>query len=167
MNLAWSDIDFENQRISISPKTTSENTVEWEPKDHEQRVVPMSDEATRLLAHMQVESASGSCYVFIKPQRLERIKKRIKMGKWNSKSEVINNLLTNFKRYRRRAGIPECSIHDLRRSAITNWAQKLPIQVVRQLAGHSDISTTNKYYLVVRPEDMIAANEALNHILEK
>jgi integrase len=36
--------------------------------------------------------------------------------------------------------------------AITNWAQKLPIQVVQQLAGHSDISTTRKYYSLSEPK---------------
>ena len=57
-------------------------------------------------------------------------------------------------------------IHDLRRSAITNWAQHLPIQVVQQLAGHSNITTTRKYYLAVRPEDMDSANRITNEILE-
>jgi len=56
-------------------------------------------------------------------------------------------------------------LHDLRRSAITNWAQKLPIQVVRQLAGHSDISTTRKYYLAVRSKDLVSAKKLLNSIL--
>jgi len=46
---------------------------------------------------------------------------------------------------------------DLRRSAITNWAARLPIHVVRRLAGHSDIAATRKYYLAVRQEDVISA----------
>jgi integrase len=50
-------------------------------------------------------------------------------------------------------------LHDLRRSTITNWAKELPIQVVQQLAGHSDISTTRKYYLAVQPEDMISGKQ--------
>jgi len=54
----------------------------------------------------------------------------------------------------------------MRRSAITNWAQRLPIQVVQQFAGHSNIATTRKYYLTVRPEDMASANRVLNEILE-
>jgi len=58
-------------------------------------------------------------------------------------------------------------MHELRRSAITNWAKKLPIQVVQELAGHSGISTTRKYYLSVRPEDLASANKFLNKILAK
>jgi len=62
-------------------------------------------------------------------------------------------------------GIEECVLHDLRRSAITNWAKKIPIQVVQQLAGHEDISTTRKYYLSVRYEDLASANNFLNKVL--
>jgi len=53
---------------------------------------------------------------------------------------------------------------DLRRSATTNWAQKLPIQVVQQPAGHADISTTQKYYLAVRPDDLASAGRILKSI---
>jgi len=55
-------------------------------------------------------------------------------------------------------------LHDIHRSAITNWAKKLPIQVVQQLAGHSDIATTRKYYLAVRSEDLASASNLLNKI---
>ena len=61
----------------------------------------------------------------------------------------------------------ECNIHDLRRSAITNWPQSLPIQVVQALAGHSNIATTRKYYLAVRFENIASANNLLNRILAK
>ena len=49
----------------------------------------------------------------------------------------------------------------------TDWAKKLPIQVVQELAGRSDISTTRKYYLSVRSEDLASANKFLNKILAK
>lgn len=140
--------------------------VEWEPKDHENRVVPLSEEATRLLANIQAESEEGFPYVFISPKRLRRIKQREQAGRWNARSEVVNNLGRDFTVVRCRARIEPCTLHDLRRSAITNWAQHLPIQVVQQLAGHSDISTTRKYYLTVRPEDMASANRVLDDILE-
>ena len=44
--------------------------------------------------------------------------------------------------------------HDLRHSCLTNWAQELPVHVVRKLAGHSDIKTTQKHYMIIRQEDM-------------
>ena len=166
LNLTWADIDFENQYIHIRVKESTEHTIAWEPKDHENRVVPVSDETAQLLANIQLESKEGFPYVFISPQRLERIKERIRSNKWNEKSEMVNNMWLNFQRLRRKAGVLKCTLHDLRRSAITNWAQYLPIQVVQQLAGHSDITTTRKYYLTVRPDDIIAANKIINNILE-
>jgi integrase len=57
----------------------------------------------------------------------------------------------------RRAGVGPYTIHDLRRSCITNWARRLPIHVVQKLAGHSDIQTTETYYLSVQPEDLAKA----------
>jgi hypothetical protein len=53
----------------------------------------------------------------------------------------------------------------LRRSALTNWARYLPIHVVQQLAGHSDIAATRKYYLSVQSSDIDFAGEAVKKIL--
>jgi len=167
LHLTWADVDFENQQIHVSPKKETKETIEWEPKDHEKRVVPMADETTQLLADLYAQAKEGFPYIFVSPKRLEKIRERQKVRDWTSRSEVINNLGRNFGVIRRRAGVAECTLHDLRRSAITNWASQLPIQVVQQLAGHSDISTTRKYYLVVRSEDMVSANKVLNSILAK
>ena len=167
LNLTWVDIDFENQLIRIVPKKETGSMLEWESKDHENRIVPMSDETTQLLADLQVQSEEGNAYIFISAQRLQRIFFRRKISDWSPTSEVVNNLARDFGIIRRHAGVEKCTLHDLRRSAITNWAQKLPIQVVQQLAGHADISTTRKYYLSVRPEDIVSATRLLNSILAR
>ena len=167
LHLTWADIDFENQQIYINPKKETAETIEWEPKDHEKRVLPMADETVQLLVDLQTQAEEGFPYIFISPERFKRIRERQKVGKWNPRSEVINNLRKNFHAIRRRAGVTECTLHDLRRSAITNWASQLPIQVVQQLAGHSDITTTRKYYLTVRSEDMVSANKVVNSILAR
>ena len=165
LNLTWSDIEFDAQLIRIVPKKQDRHILEWEPKDHEMRTVPVSDGAIQLLADLQLESEEGHPYAFIPPKRLELILRRRRLGKWRTTSEIINNMNRDFEVITRRAGVNTYTIHDLRRSAITNWAQKLPIQVVQQLAGHSDISTTRKYYLTVRPEDMTSATEILNNLV--
>jgi len=58
------------------------------------------------------------------------------------------------------------TFHDLRRSCITNWAKVLPIHVVQELAGHSDIKTAQRHYLAVREDDMEAARQAQSAILK-
>jgi integrase len=165
-NLTWTDIDFENKLICINAKKTSELTLEWEPKDHESRKVPVSEQSIEFLAKIQLTAPEGYPYIFIDQERLKLIKSREKAGTWNSGCDVINNLGRNFEVMRKRSGIAKCTLHDLRRSAITNWAKHLPIQVVQQFAGHSDISTTRKYYIAVRPEDIASANKVINEIME-
>jgi len=166
LNLIWSDIDFENKQIQVTAKEASSKTIEWEPKDHEIRVVPMSNQAKELLGDIRLVCPGQHKYPFIAPARLRHIMKRIKAGTWNSTCHTQNNLIRDFEVIQRRAEIPKCTLHDLRRSAITNWAQYLQIQVVQQLAGHSNITTTRKYYLMVRREDMDTASKVMDKILE-
>ena len=165
LNLTWKNIDFENQLITVAAKKESQKLIEWDPKSRRNRVVPMSDESAQILADLQLEAREGFPYIFVSPQRLKRIRERQKIGTWTPRSQIINNLDRDFRLLRHKGGVDECVVHDLRRSCITNWAKKVPIQVVQQLAGHSDISTTRKYYLAVRSEDLASANGLLNSIL--
>ena len=166
LNLIWSDIDFDNKQIKVTAKDATSKTLEWEPKDHEIRIVPLSKQSMQLLDDMQLFCPGQHKYPFISPARLKHIMKRVKAGTWNSTCHTQNNLIRDFEVIQRRAGIPKCTLHDLRRSAITNWAQYLQIQVVQQLAGHSNITTTRKYYLMVRSEDIDTASEVMEKILE-
>jgi len=165
LNLTWKDIDFENQLIKVVAKKSSKKILEWDPKGRRNRIVPMSDENCQLLVDLHAQAKEHYPYIFISPQRLKRIRERQRKGDWDTRSQVINNLDRNFRLLRSKVGIEECVLHDLRRSAITNWAKKIPIQVVQQLAGHEDISTTRKYYLSVRSEDLASANNFLNKVL--
>jgi len=165
LNLTWSDIDFEKQIIHIRAKAETAQTIEWEPKDHENRVVPICDQSARMLVDMQAEAQEKHPYVFISPARLQKIRERQKQGKWTARSHIVNNMRNNFLAMRDKAGMTKLALHDLRRSALTNWAQRLPMQVVQQLAAHSDISTTKKYYFAVRLEDLQSAGKVLNNIM--
>lgn len=167
LNLTWGDIDFENQLVRIIPKVESSETLGWEPKDHEKRIAPIYNETCQLLVNLQTHSREGHPYIFISPKRLAWIIRCREAGDWTPTSDIINNVARDFDVIRRWAGVKKYTLIDLRRSAITNWAQELPIQVVQQLAGHSDISTTRKYYLAVRSEDLVSANMLLNSILTR
>ena len=151
LNLTWVDIDFENQCVRFVPKRASEFILEWEPKDHECRTIPIPPETIQLLADLQAEADEKSPYVFINSKRLAHILDRRAKGNWEPDNELINNLLMDLNAMSQHAGVKEFTLHDLRRSCITNWAQKLPIQTVQQLAGHSNMETTRKYY---RPYQM-------------
>jgi len=65
---------------------------------------------------------------------------------------MANNTLRDFQKQVERAGIKpdaQLTIHTLRKSCIQNWANELPINVTKELAGHSSITTTQKFYLQV------------------
>jgi integrase len=49
------------------------------------------------------------------------------------------------------------SAHDLRRSFCTRWAQKVTAPVLQKLARHSDIRTTQTYYVTLDAKDLTAS----------
>ena len=79
--------------------------------------------------------------------------------------DLVNNWLRRVKTLCRRAGVGLYTLHDLRRSCITNWARHLAIHIVKKLAGHSDIQTTQQYYLSVQEDDLEKARQVQSEIL--
>ena len=57
-------------------------------------------------------------------------------------------------------------MHDLRRSYCTNLAGAVPMHVVQELAGHSDIRTTRQFYLRVQPQLLNDARRAVDAITQ-
>jgi len=89
------------------------------------------------------------------------------LGPWRDGQDLINNVLRRFKTLCRRSDIGSYSLHDMRRSCITNWVRELPIHVVQQSAGHSDMRTTHKYYLSVNDEDVEKAKRLQGKLPEQ
>jgi integrase len=165
LNLTWADIDFDKQNVSFSPKEDSESLLAWEPKDHEARVVPIPGQVVQLLADMQSRANEMSPYVFISENRLGHILSRRRKGTWKPNLDLVNNIIRDMRITYRRICVENFTLHDLRRSCITNWAQVLPVHVVQKLAGHSDIKTTQQYYLAVRKTDLEKARQFQSRIL--
>ncbi len=165
LNLTWNDVDFINQLIHVRAKERSKDNLAWEYKTHENRSVPMPEQTAQHLANLQAEAQEGFSYVFISPERFDLITLLQQKAKWSNLKAIKNNLNRDFDVIRRRAGIAKCTLHDLRRSAITNWAQALPIQAVQHFTGHSNITTIKKYYLAVRKEDVEKAGTFINKLL--
>ena len=137
------------------------------PKDHESRTIPIPEEIALLLAKLQAECDEGNPYVFIRTKRLDHILARREKGTWESDFELVNNLMRSLEVICHRADVESFTLHDLRRSCITNWAKKLPIQTVQQLAGHSHVETTRKYYLSVQQCDLDEARKIQSKIMSK
>jgi integrase len=153
-NLTWSDIDFQSYRLHISRKKAAGLVQAWTPKDHEMRLLPLPDQTVDLLTAWRSVAPQGCPYVFMEQARWDYYLRKVGKGRWRIGQDLVNNLLRRFKTICQAAGTGEYTLHDMRRSCITNWASQLPIHVVQQLAGHSDIRTTQKYYLLVQPQDL-------------
>jgi len=155
LHLTWSDVDFERQLVRVVRKPGGDATVAWCPKDKDMRVVPLPAEALNVLTELQLAATDGQRYVVVNakgPAEGDRVKRQ--------------NITRDFQVIRRRAGVPKCKFHDLRKSYCTNIAQKSPLHVVQQLAGHADIRTTQKHYLQVQPELVEGARRAIEEILK-
>ena len=171
LNLTWSDVDFEGDEITVSTKTESEHTLDWTPKDYENRTIPVPSETIALLARLQQNCRKGHAYVFLPLDRFELIKAAMKKELWPEGRNMINNFNRGFRSVVEHAarqapslidksGKPTVSIHDLRRSAITNWSRFANIQTVMKMAGHSSVGTTQRYYAAATQDQLDLIREA-------
>ncbi len=165
MNLTWADIDFHEGQLYVTRKVKSGWIQAWQPKDHEMKTIPLSVQAISLLAAWQSVSPENYPYVFMVQERWDYYHKKVSGKQWSEGQDLVNNMLRRLKTLCRKAGIQSYTIHDMRRSCITKWAKHLTIHVVQQLAGHSDIRTTQRYYLSVQPDDIRKAQRLQSKLL--
>lgn len=161
LHLLWSDIDFDDGTIRIVAKKDIEGALDWKPKGRGTRTIPVPDETIELLRALRVEAGFSSKMVFVSSLRLAWIRQKQDAGERSERQETLNGINRSFRAIARRAGVDDVSPHDLRRSCLTLWARKLPAHVLKELAGHSSIVTTQKYYLSVQPDELMRAKDAV------
>lgn len=123
--LEWQDVNFDKGRIYICGKN------HWKPKDKESRTIPLCPELAQILLECFQDAPEGQVRVCpeTNPQNIDR--------------GIVGTI--------KRAGLTKWlkPLHSLRKSCITDWAERYPIHAVMQWSGHSDISTTQRYYTQV------------------
>ncbi len=164
-HLTWSDIDFEANTVRITAKPEMSGVAAWRPKDRDSRTIPVPDHTIDLLTQLHAHAPDGSEFVFLAPERTAWIRSKREAGTWKEGQAVLNNVTKNFKRRACKAGVARVCVHDLRRSAISHWARKLAVPIVKELAGHADIATTMRYYVSIRASDMAEAREVTTRAL--
>lgn len=133
----------------------------------------MPEHTVRFLAEWQIEAPENVPYILLTTERLQRVKARWqklrKRGKpWRNRY-MVNNVLRNFKRHCKRAGIKpvyKLSVHTLRKCAGQNWADYLPMNVVKELMGHSKVETTLEFYNQVDSDHEAKAARIMQRLLE-
>jgi integrase len=163
MHLTWADTDFERDEVRVIAR---DGLLSFQPKGKRSRSIPVPRQTMDLLATMQLNAEAANPYVFIPQRRLAAIQDAKDAGLWRSTREPLPGLRSTWAEILKRARVKRATFHDLRRSAITNWARRIPAQVTQRLAGHVSITTTMQYYVSVLDDDMAAAREAADDAIE-
>lgn len=108
---------------------------------------------------------------------IERNNLLLKLGKEenalfvNKLGKRVNGtqILVQFKRIAKRAGVDKATIHMFRHSCATGLIEEgVPLPQVQQILGHSSISTTNRYLSISSPERKKAMRlHPINNILNQ
>jgi len=164
MHLTWGDIDFAAVMVHVTRRDANGYVQKWTPKDHEVRSIPLPEQAIDLLTQLQTLAPEKCPYVFMDAERWDFYRQRVDAKTWKSR-DLVNNWLRRFQTLCKRAGVVQFTLHDLRRSCITNWARYLAIHVTQEFAGHCDIHTTREYYLSVRADDLAKAKRVQTKLM--
>lgn len=176
LHLTLDDISFDAGTVRVSAKDGTGGTLNWSPKDSELRIIPLPDETLGLLRQLRARTGSDHPYALISADRLQVIRAAKDSGKWREAQAVLNDVARGFRRIVKVAGKtvaslidaegkPTVSLHDLRRTCLTTWSRRVSIQDVMRLAGHSSVTTTQKYYLATTEDQFRLAREAASAAL--
>ena len=163
LSLQWANVDLGARELSVRPQQkATAKLLPWSAKTKSgNRTVPIPAEAiASLIKHRKADP--DALYVFLSPERVAQIKA---LGDAMRDDRcLVNNVLRHFKLLHRAAGLadPVGTVHDLRKSYGTHMAAVVPIHVLRDLMGHSDIATTARFYTRVRASDMELARQAMD-----
>lgn len=122
VNLEWSQVDLEQRMVILDAEVM---------KNSEHFGVPLNDWAWEVLLAQQERPSVRSQFVFCKSDG-------VAYTPWG--------VTRAFKRACRKAGCPDFRFHDLRHDFCSQLVQRgVDLYVVKELAGHKDISTTQRY----------------------
>ena len=171
--LTWDCIDFENGVVVVNNREGTETIPEFSVKDHEKRRIPLPPHTIDLLTQLHAEVSEKVPFVLLTKARFERVQQKWRQvrdrGKPWKNRYLVNNILRNFRSHVKRTSIKpvgKLTIHTLRKCAGQNWADYLPMNVVKELMGHSNISTTQEFYLTVDRGREKKAAQVVQKLLE-
>jgi len=172
--LYWTNIDFDKGRVRIVNRPATEQYPPFDVKDSDERTIPLPKLTLDLLTRLQLESSDKIPFVLMDKQGCQRIR-----DKWQECQEQgrpwhnrywANNVIRNFHRRVQwaeiDAGGKELTVHVLRKCCGQNWANTLPMNVVKEFMGHSSIDTTEKFYNTVDDDHFDKATDTMNDLLK-
>jgi integrase/recombinase XerD len=152
----WRDIDLKNLRYTVSGEGKSD--VEFVPKNHEERSVPLTTELGTLLAEHK-KHAKSERWVFTngdgKPEshflrKFKAIAKRAGLNCGHCKATIREGRYDNRHAAevtcRERPTCEEHYLHRLRKTAATNWLRSgFDLMKIKSWLGHKSLEVTQIY----------------------
>ncbi|HUW19447.1 MAG TPA: tyrosine-type recombinase/integrase [Sedimentisphaerales bacterium] len=174
-SLTWGDIDFNGREVTIQNQAAADGRPPFFVKDYETRTIPIPEQCLNLLIDLRLynEQTDETPYVLLDERQYRQVLVKYKRDRENNRpwrnQDMAPSAPRRFQRDVGRAGIiptGTLTIHTLRKSCITNWANENPNpEIVRTLAGHSDLTTTMKYYSQATKEQKEKAANAIDRLL--
>ncbi len=167
LGLKWSAIDFENDTISVRHKVIQEGTevigMDVMKTKSSYRTLPLIPQAKEALLRERE-----------KQEEMKRVMRRAYSRKYTDyvcvdamgeliKPEYVTN---HFKVILRENGLKDIRFHDLRHScASLLLAQGVPMKMIQDWLGHSDMGTTANIYSHIDSESKKASAKAIGEAL--
>ena len=183
LHLEWRSIDFAAGTVKVCRQVGGRFVVDgeelpllpWSAKARSSyRVIPLPPETITELQRFKLKTGQ-SPYVFVDLPRLRLADQKIKNGTLRDNYELANNLIRSFKMIQlharellaKRSGLHIDKIpwrvgclHDLRDTYLTS-VKHLSVDVLKRVAGHSNVSTTLRYYTAETDRDADDVRAAL------
>ena len=155
-NLCREDIDFGNETITVRAKTADDKHWNWQPKNSEERIVPLVKQVAQLLTELVFAIPQTQPYVLLKPARYYHLLEMRKVGLMSHAMTMcpITNFDKTFRRLKKKTHV-KGRFHDFRATCLTDLSSILTIKEIAEIAGHSNLETTMVYLGVKDRRDAI------------
>ena len=129
--LKWGDVDLERRTLVVRQQYHKGDITT--PKSNKSRTIPLSAAALAALriqrTRTYMRTTSDDDWVF-----------------WDNGFVTLDRVKRGFQRVIRRAGVKRIRLHDLRHTFASHCVMRgVPLQVVQEWLGHSDIRVTMRY----------------------
>jgi integrase len=141
--LQWSSVDWLNRSVAVRHSRDDYRKVLVSPKSNRTRHIPLDADVYEILYRRK----GGTGYVFLAPD-----------------GQPFNNDRLNYAigKLREKAGLRKIGWHTLRHTFASHLAMRgVPLPAIKELMGHSAITTTMRYAHVA-PSTLRSAIEMLN-----
>ncbi|MGB2809413.1 MAG: tyrosine-type recombinase/integrase [Sedimentisphaerales bacterium] len=152
--------DIEDGVIHVRSKKKTKFTWAWEPKNGEERDVPMTQTLNGYIIRLQLELPVNQPYPFLSEKTYNKLLRKGELPERTRKSPD-SAWPCIFRRIKKRAGIKKGVFHDFRVTRLSLWSHVLSPQDHKELSGHKDFETTMRYYLVPSDNYLDVARQAI------